>query len=68
MEPQAPTWTYQASGNASTTRDAHDIGVAVMTRRRVPTLAHETFWSLLNEAAALVAALRPEAIEQDEPR
>jgi O-antigen/teichoic acid export membrane protein len=27
-----------------------------MTRRRVPTLAHETFWSLLNEAAALVAA------------
>ncbi len=27
-----------------------------MTRRRVPTLAHETSWSLLNEGAALVAA------------
>jgi O-antigen/teichoic acid export membrane protein len=27
-----------------------------MTRRRVPTLAHETYWSLLNEGAALVAA------------
>jgi O-antigen/teichoic acid export membrane protein len=27
-----------------------------MTRRRVPTLAHETSWSLLNEGAALIAA------------